>query len=250
MSRPWIKMRTDLDDDPHVIEMAAALGVHENHVVGMLWKIWSWADSHSLDGNALRVTCVTLDRFAGVSGFADALRKVGWLDGRDGSLSLPRFAEHNGQTAKTRAETAERVAKHRNAKSVTDVTPKPLPDKSREEKNREEVNTPPLPHAKDAWRQLPIVRENPELADAIGFWLAEYSRIVNGPQSDETRVELRISEAISAGWSVEKIIRSIKFSALRNAKRWLDPDDDFDKRPRRGGGGKREPVTLVPSSEL
>jgi hypothetical protein len=246
MSRPWIKMRTDLDDDPHVIEMASALGVHENHVVGMLWKIWSWADSHSLDGNALRVTCVTLDRFAGVSGFADALRKVGWLDGRDGSLSLPRFAEHNGQTAKTRAETAERVAKHRNAKSVTDVTPKPLPDKRRVDKRRIEESPPP---ARGAWDQIPIVREHPELADAIAFWLANWPSVNGGPAGDEGRVEARIAEALSAGWGVAKIVRSIRFSVTRAAKRWLDPDDDFDKRPRRGGG-RREPVELVPTSEL
>jgi hypothetical protein len=101
----------------------------------MLWKVWSWADAHTLDGNAIRVTDVTLDRFTLVTGFADALRKVGWLEGRDGLLTFPRFAEHNGQTAKNRAETKERVAKHRNAKSVTDVTEKPLPEKRREEKS-------------------------------------------------------------------------------------------------------------------
>jgi len=249
MAGAWIKMRIDLDTNPHVIEIASELGISEIHVVGMLWKVWSWADSHSLDGNAIRVTCVTLDRFAGVSGFAAALRNVGWLEGRDGSLSFPRFAEHNGQTAKTRAETAERVAKHRNAKSVTDVTPKPLPDKSREEKSREEVNTPPPPHARGAWKDIPIVKANADLADAIAFWLANWPALNGGPAGDEGRIEARIAEALSAGWDVAKIVRSIRFSVTRTAKRWLDPDDDFDKRPRKGGGG-RAPVALVPTSEL
>jgi hypothetical protein len=137
MAGDWIKMRTNLDTDPRVIDIATRLGVSELQVVGMLWKVWSWADAHTLDGNAIRVTDVTLDRFTLVTGFADALRKVGWLEGRDGLLTFPRFAEHNGQTAKNRAETKERVAKHRNAKSVTDVTPKPLPEKRREEKSLE-----------------------------------------------------------------------------------------------------------------
>ena len=141
MAGDWIKMRTNLDTDPRVIEIATRLGIGELQVVGMLWKVWSWADAHTLDGNAIRVTDVTLDRFTLVTGFADALRKVGWLEGRDGLLTFPRFAEHNGQTAKNRAETKERVAKHRNAKPVTDVTPEPLPEKRREEKSLEKENT-------------------------------------------------------------------------------------------------------------
>lgn len=136
MAGDWIKMRTNLDTDPRVLEMADELGLPELHIVGCLWKLWAWADQHTVDGNAIRVTGVTLDRFTSIIGFADALRKVGWLEGRDGALTFPRFAEHNGQTAKKRAETGDRVKKHRNAKSVTDVTQKVLPEKTRQEKNK------------------------------------------------------------------------------------------------------------------
>lgn len=131
----WIKMRTNLDGDPRVIQLAEQLGIPDLHAVGMLWKVWAWADSHSIDGNALGVTRATLDRFAGVSGFADALRTIGWLDGRDGALTFPRFAEHNGQTAKTRAQTSKRVQQHRNTRAVADVTQRALPEKRREEKS-------------------------------------------------------------------------------------------------------------------
>jgi len=137
MAGDWIKMRTNLDTDVRVIELSGLLNLSELHVIGCLWKLWSWADMHTHSGNAIRVTSVTLDRFTGVTGFADALRKVGWLEGRDGSLSFPRFVEHNGQTAKNRAETKERVAKHRNAKHVTDVTQNTLPEKRREAKSKE-----------------------------------------------------------------------------------------------------------------
>ena len=142
MAGDWIKMRTNLDTDPRVIEIAVGLDVPELHVVGCLWKLWAWADQHTLDGNNICVTRVTLDRFTGLPGFAEMLRKVGWLAGRDGALTFPRFAEHNGQTAKKRAETTERVRKHRNTKSVTDVTRKALPEKRREDKNKEPPSPP------------------------------------------------------------------------------------------------------------
>lgn len=138
MAGDWIKMRANLDTHPKVVTLASTLDTSELHVIGMLWKVWTWADQHSLDGNAVSVTESFLDRMTSATGFAVALRKVGWLDGRDGSLSFPRFAEHNGQTAKTREETNARVARHRatkkrecNGESVTKTV-------TREEKRREE----------------------------------------------------------------------------------------------------------------
>ena len=129
-------MRSNLDSDPDVIAIGVRLNLDELAVVGRLWKVWSWADQHTTDGNAVRVTEVTLDRFANCSGFAAAMREVGWLEGRDGALTFPRFDRHNGQTAKNRALTAQRVAKRRNAESVTNVTPPSLPEERRVEKNR------------------------------------------------------------------------------------------------------------------
>ena len=149
MAGDWIKMRTNLDTDPRVCEIAAQLNMTELHVVGCLWKLWSWADEHTVDGNAVRVTKLTLDRFVCVSGFADALRNVGWLEGRDSALTFPRFSEHNGQTAKTRALTAKRVAKHKvsgERKGNASLTVDALP---REEKRREEKSIKKTNNASD-----------------------------------------------------------------------------------------------------
>jgi hypothetical protein len=143
----WIKMRTCLDSHPKVIAIAAQLNKPELHIVGCLFKVWSWADQHSIDGNAIRVTDVTLDRMVSLDGFSAALREVDWMTGRANAISFPRFDQHNGQTAKNRAETSLRVAKHRNAKPVTHVTQKPLPEKRREEKNissNEDITPTPL----------------------------------------------------------------------------------------------------------
>lgn len=128
-------MRVELDFAPKVIGISDALGKPVLHVVGMLWKLWSWADAHSLDGNALSVTEMTLDRIVDCAGFADALRKVGWLEGREGLLSFPRFAEHNGQTAKARALTQKRLQRFRSKKMKRScnapVTHQTLPEKRR-----------------------------------------------------------------------------------------------------------------------
>ena len=143
MSQPWIKMRTNLLTDPRVVEMAIELDVAEVTVIGGLYAIWSWADTHSLDGNALGVTESFLDRYSSVTGLSKALRNVGWLDGNGREICLVRFSEHNGATAKQRAQTAKRVSKYKekqggNAGSVTKVTQRALP---REDKIREDKST-------------------------------------------------------------------------------------------------------------
>lgn len=133
MAGDWIKMRCNLDTDPAVFQMAAALGIDELAVVGRLWKVWTWADQHVSDCHAISVTCSVLDRITTTPGFSEAMRKVGWLEGRDGALSFPRFDRHNGQTAKNRALATNRQAKKRH----DDVTLSSLHerDQRREEKN-------------------------------------------------------------------------------------------------------------------
>jgi hypothetical protein len=113
MAGDWIKMRCNLDTDPAVFQIAGALEMDELAVVGRLWKVWAWADQHCADCNAVSVTRNVLDRITSTPGFADAMQKVGWLEGLDGALSFPHFDRHNGQTAKKRALTKNRVEKTR-----------------------------------------------------------------------------------------------------------------------------------------
>lgn len=140
MAGDWIKMRTDLDDDPAVILISERTGLREAFVVGLLWKFWRWCDQQLLDGNAPCVTVAWLDRYVGVNGFAQAMIEAGWLDQNgfaDKGFHVPNFERHNGQTAKKRALAAKRAARHRhkesNAPSVTKSAP-------REEKRRYKQN--------------------------------------------------------------------------------------------------------------
>jgi len=129
MAGDWIKIEHAMPDKPEVFRIAMDLGITPEQVSGCLLRVWIWADIQTLDGNGVCVTGVTLDRIACYEGLAQAMKKVGWLVGEESNFSFPNFNRHNGETAKTRALTTKRVAKHRNAKSVTPALP-------REEKRR------------------------------------------------------------------------------------------------------------------
>lgn len=147
MAGDWIKLQNTTPDKPEVFRMAMDLGIAPEHVVGCLVRLWIWADQQSLQGNGISVTGVTLDRITCNAGFAQALKNVGWLTGDDGNYTLPNFDRHNGNTAKTRANTKKRVETHRalqsNAPSVT-----------REEKRREDKTTKAAAIALPDWIPL------------------------------------------------------------------------------------------------
>jgi hypothetical protein len=75
----WIKMQTDLSEDPIVIAIAARLNIDEFSVVGRLHRIWSWADRHLADGLALGITTDWVDQYVRLEGFSIALLDTGWL---------------------------------------------------------------------------------------------------------------------------------------------------------------------------
>jgi hypothetical protein len=159
MAEAWIKMRVDLHESPQVSDMSTELGCPETLVVGCLHKLWSWADKHTVDGNASCVTEIWVDRHTGVSGFGRAMINVGWLvpvDNSTGRLAFPEFEKHNGKSAKKRALGNIRTSNSRelqrseqrignaegNAKSNARGVTKALPDKKRKEKNKTNASAP------------------------------------------------------------------------------------------------------------
>jgi hypothetical protein len=130
MSADWIKMQKSLPEKPEVWAIAAALNLDSDTVVGKLFRVWCWFDEHTENGNAPSVTKMILDKAVSVTGFCEAMINAGWMIEKRNTISLPNFDRHNGKTSKKRALTNDRVAKLRNAPSVT----KALPEKRREEK--------------------------------------------------------------------------------------------------------------------
>ena len=143
MAGDWLKMESNTPDKPEVFEIATQLKITPAEAFGRLFLVWRFFDQHTEDGNATNVSGAYLDHVAGVSGFFEAMKNVGWIDGEDSygyGLKLPNFDRHNGKTAKSRALTAKRVATHKKRSGNDELTQSALP---REEKRREEVKTKP-----------------------------------------------------------------------------------------------------------
>ena len=114
MAQQWIKIRTNIHEDPKVISIASGLGLSEDEVVGKLLRFWSWADRHLLSGDAPTVTTSWVDRHVSTAGFAAAMIKAGWLLETDNGIAIPQFERHLGKRAKQRALTAKRMVAYRN----------------------------------------------------------------------------------------------------------------------------------------
>jgi len=268
----WIKFETTTSDKPEVWAIASRLGIDPDAVVGKLLRIWSWFDEHTVSGNATGNDSVTLaalperhasvtksllDRRVGVTGFCDACIDVGWMAEDDRGIALPNFDRHNGQTAKTRALTAKRVASHKsgnaktNARSVTKTVSGALP---RIEKNRKDNTHTHTAHGDDSPMVLGVVYRStstrgeafaaiaPEVAVACDRW-CEFRSSIDGRAIDPIQAEAVLMDLGRRGET--KAIADIDFSIRKNAKSILDSDHDFEKqRSSRSGSGRKVRVEV------
>lgn len=145
MAGDWIKMRCALPEDPAVLLMAAELAMDSYGVIGRLHRVWSWFDQQSRNGHAPVTLISHIDTLAGVTGFVDALKKARWLTVTNDEMVIPNFDRHNGQTAKQRALATKRKQKERVTKASRKSRDKSV---TREEKRREDINTPIVPKGK------------------------------------------------------------------------------------------------------
>jgi len=118
MAGEWIKMRSDLHDDPAVFRLASMLKIDKFAVIGRLHTFWSWADRHSVDGFVDGAASTDVDEIVRLEGFAASLVKVKWLEISDEGIRIPKFDRHNGDSAKQRAQKNERQARWRAKKDA------------------------------------------------------------------------------------------------------------------------------------
>lgn len=137
-------MRTDLLTHPKVVRMASACNADRLRIVGGLWAVWGIFDVHSEDGALDGYTPAVIDEMLGFPGFADAMIGVGWLESSEDGLHVPRFDEHNGQSAKRRSEDTARKRSDR-----TNLGQDADEKRTREDKNKRKDN-PPTPQ-EGAW---------------------------------------------------------------------------------------------------
>ena len=139
MAGDWIKMRIDLQTHPKVFRMVSALQADRLRIIGGLHVAWSIFDTHSSDGVLVGYTVEAMDAVVGWPGFTQAMIDVEWAAVEDdGSLVMPRFDEHNGASAKRRANDSERKRNDRknHVRNLSASDADSL--RTREEKRREE----------------------------------------------------------------------------------------------------------------
>ncbi len=256
MAGDWIKFEHATPDKPEVYQMAELLDIEPEHVVGCLLRIWIWADQQIVSCNAMSVTKKVVDRFTRVTGFADAMEAVGWLVVTDGGIEFPKFDRHNGETAKNRAQTYRRVAKHR-GKGQTTVTQsalqngrssvtKALPE-TETETETERGNPPNPPRRKKCSSKTE--------QEPIGFaeWYATYPRqqardtackaYVNAIRKvDVSHLQERTTAyaAAVARWPEEDNPKFVPMPATwLNQGRWDDDPKTWERKPPQGSRNDR-----------
>jgi hypothetical protein len=130
----WIKMRTNLRTDGRVRRIARSCDITKAECIGHLFVFWSLADEHSTDGVLKNWDKESVDDET-CPGFFNALAEVEWADATPGGeVVVPRFEDHNGRSAKKRAQGASRAASYRaRAQEVQDAAaPQAAPEPQEE----------------------------------------------------------------------------------------------------------------------
>lgn len=188
MAGDWIKMRTNLWDDPRVSRLCDLTGSSEAAVIGGLYWLWAMADDHTEDGILPGLTTRAVDRKTGVQGLGAALVSIGWVEEQDDGLRIVGFEEHNGTSAKRRCMEAQRKANSRKESaqdpqpegsasashadnSRTDSGDHAELEKRREEKNKEEGESkPPRAPRKPSRTPMP---DDFDISDRVKEWAKE-----------------------------------------------------------------------------
>ena len=235
----WLKWEKGLTRKQEILQIAARLMVSPSTAAGCLMLAMEWLDDavtdYDGDGNA-NVTLGALpvsfiDSIVGVSGYADALCEVGWLRHKDGVLTFVNAGRHNGNTAKKRALTRERVEKHReqkvkrqcNAESVTNSL---LFSSVCKEGVQGEKSTKPM-------TVIPLLLSTETFAEAWRAWLRHRREIKKPviPGSEHEREQLKMLE----GWGEERAIAALKFTIFKGWQGIKEPTDrdlnEFSGRP-------------------
>lgn len=181
----WIKMSVELTTHPRVMQMAALLRSEKHRVIGGLLHVWGIFDAHTEDGILNGYTPEFLDKTIGWKGFSRAMISIGWLSQiSPNCLSVKDYEEHNGTSAKRRAQDASRKAaaarssknppKLREDSAFEAESSRTREDKRREEQIREiDHPLPPEGDADESTLALSQARGRPKdepSPDFLRFW--------------------------------------------------------------------------------
>lgn len=112
-SEHWIKVRKGLNDSPKMIALSKLCGCTRERAFDAWFRLYSYFDSVTVDGDVDYFGPEDADRVAQLEGFGNALAAIGWLSFREVGCTIVDWQKHNGNSAKKRLLTNERVAAHR-----------------------------------------------------------------------------------------------------------------------------------------
>lgn len=244
MTQPWIKMRTNLWDDPRVgtlcdlLTESGGADVGEATVCGALFRLWGIADQHSEDG-VLPMSAHRMDAKLGVPGFCEAMVTVGWLSARDGALRVTRFDEHNGSSAKKRSADAQRkgvqrssVPRPANVRTDADTTRTERgqkADKSRTERGTRGREREDKSREGGGWRELvPNDLASAEFIDAFALFVGVCE--AKGKVLEFAALQAMFKRLVDMGH--DRALAAIRYTASNS---WVNIKEDPDAIDRGNG---------------
>ena len=225
----WIKMRTNLADCPKIASMAERLEQPDALVIGGCFLVWAMADKHSVDGR-LELSASALNRKIGIPRFAEQMAAVKWLDIGEGFVTVVRFSEHNGQSAKQRAQDASRAAKYRETKPRHDpVTPErdaSVTQSKRKSKSKKNSLSAPGDDV-----VIPEAMQRDDVLEAAAFWFQHLDVVAPDkvPLSNSPQMQAFWNDAARHG--PDKFIRQVEHCTARGWKNLREVDE-----PKKGNG--------------
>jgi hypothetical protein len=162
----------------------------------------------------------TLNLTIGIEGWAETLEKVGWLTVEAQRLIVPRFEEHNGASAKRRADDSQRKRRVRKMSAKRPQSSGQNADQIREkiidkrEDNKDTIQAVVL-------SELPDSLNTPEFSEAWNLWKKHRVEIKHPLKPTMASQQLAKFEE----WGVERSIAAIRFTVLKGWQGIKEPDE-------------------------
>lgn len=112
---PDIRVCHELPAKAEVYEIASHLDLDVNATIGVLVRVWIWADQHTSDGWSMHSPKL-LESIIGVPGLIQALESVGWLELPGSGFRFPGLDRYTGDGRTSKAR--RRVARERSVGAV------------------------------------------------------------------------------------------------------------------------------------
>jgi hypothetical protein len=255
MAGDWIKWGKGFLRKPEVVGIANALNVPRETIAASYMRVAEWLDSEGspddpddidsditieiLSRNARdnrHALLSHLDEVAELSGMAEALENVDWINLTDTAIVFRRAARHNTETAKRRALASKRQArkrareaknpsrKKRDARHANGVT--------REEKRREENSpTENSPHKppRDLIRDpdLPECLQTDAFREAWSEWVKHRTEIHKPLKPTQVAAQLRQM----ADWGEPRAVVALKHTVAKGWQGLREPDEPSGQKP-------------------